>query len=333
MKQVFIPKISLRLMKRLQKPGFFFLIFLLNIFSAKAQYSLPLINQYYTNPYILNPAQAGGYDFPVIYITYKNQWNGVNGGPVTSSVTANTPFLKSSGIGINVYNDSYGLLDETKAVVSFSQTVFIDAEKHYISFGLSGGVINEHISLSRVVGETGKPLDPVAASYNNSNPFLPDLDFGLAYRYHRLTANFVVPDLIKFSSLTKRVNFRYEDLPLYFTSVAYEFPLGESFSFTPMVSAHAIQGVSNQFDISGLITFSEEVSLGIFYHNNQSFTVSIGYLAGKSLDINYAFTQSSAAIQQYFGNTNEISIGYHFSSGHESRSSKNRLIRCPKLAD
>ncbi len=297
-----------------------------------AQYNLPMINQYYTNPYLLNPAQAGGYDYPVAYLTYKSQWTGIDGAPVTSSFTANSPFLKSSGIGINIYNDASSFLSKTKLAISFSHTVFFDAEKHYLSFGVSGGIINQHAYISKVVGETGKPIDPLALGYNKLHPFYPDVDFGFAYRYHHLEANCVLPNLIKFAQINPSLNSSYSDLPLYFASLGYEFALGETFTFEPLIASHQIQGVSSQFDISTLFTFRNTVSLGAFYHNNQSYSISFGFLADRTWDINYAYTQSSHALQQYFGGTHEVSIGYHFSKGHESRSSKNRLIRCPHLS-
>jgi len=296
-----------------------------------AQYSLPMINQYYTNPYLLNPAQAGGYDYPVAYLTYKSQWTGLTGNPSTTSFTYNKPFMQSSGWGINIYNDGSGFLAKTEVQFSFSQTIFLDAEKQYLSFGLSAGILDQHINLSQVSGESGKPVDPVAQAYNTNHPIYPDFDFGLAYRNHGLFLNFVLPNLVKFTQITPSLSSSYADIPLYFASISYSFPLGNDFSLEPMVASHQIKGVGNQWDLSSLITYKESVSLGAFYHNNQSFSISLGYLYNKTWDFNYAYTQSASSIQQYFGGTHEISIGYHFSQGRESRSSKNNLIRCPKM--
>lgn len=304
--------------------------FLFSYFGSFAQYNLPMINQYYTNPYLLNPAQAGGYDYPVAYLTYKNQWAGVSGNPNITSFTYNKPFLQSSGWGINIYNDGSGFLYKTEALFSFSQTAFIDAENQYLSFGISAGIIDQHINLGQVSGEIGKPVDPVAIAYNSNHPIYPDFDFGMAYRNRGLFVNLVFPNLVKFTQISSSFSSAYADNPLYFASISYSFPVGDDFDFEPMVASHQVKGIGNQWDISGLITYKGSVSLGVFYHNNQSYSVSLGYLFNRSWDFNYAYTQSASSIQQYFGGTNEISLGYHFSEGHQSRSSKNKLIRCPK---
>ena len=297
----------------------------------KAQFNLPMINQYYTNPYLWNPAQAGGYDYPVVYLTYKDQWTDVAGHPTIASFTANTPVFKSSGVGISVYDDKSGFLSRTKAVLSFSQTLFINEEKQYISFGISGGIIDERINLGMVFGETGKPIDPVALTYNSNQPVYPDVDFGVAYHLYGLDADVVFPNLIKYSTYTKSLSSTFSGLPLFFASVGYNFNISDNWALHPKVALRKIDGINNEYDLCTLLTYGGSVSLGAFYHSDNTFSASLGFMINKSLDINYAYTQGSAALQQYFGNTHEISIGYHFSAGHESRSSKNLLIKCPHV--
>lgn len=324
-------------MRRSLTPVPFLIVFTLLIMGwinpLKAQFNLPMINQYYTNPYLWNPAQAGGYDYPVVYLTYKDQWSGVDGHPTVSSFTANAPVFGSSGIGLNVYNDQSGFLSRTKAVVSFSQTVFINAENNYISFGLSGGFIDQRINLGQVSGETGKPVDPVALGYNGNSPFYPDMDFGIAWHLYGLDADLVLPNLVRYTRLNRSLDNTFSGLPLFFASAGYNFNAGDHWAIHPKVAMRKIGGIGNQFDISTLFTLNGAFSLGAFYHSDKTFTFSLGYMINKALDINYAYTQNNAALEQYFGNTHEISIGYHFSSGRESRSSKNLLIRCPHVTN
>ena len=227
----------------------------------KAQFNLPMINQYYTNPYLWNPAQAGGYDYPVVYLTYKDQWTGVDGHPTVSSFTANAPVFKSSGIGINVYNDQSGFLSRTKAVLSFSQTVFIDAEKQYISFGVSGGIIDQRINLGQVSGEKGKPVDPIALGYNINRPLYPDLDFGIAYHLRGLDVDFVLPNLIKYAKYTQSLSSSFTGLPVFFSSIGYNFNLSDAWDLHPKLAMRKIDGFTNQFDISALLTYNGAVSL------------------------------------------------------------------------
>lgn len=300
---------------------------------VQAQFNLPLVTQYYTNPYLWNPAQAGGYDYPLVYLTYKDQWTGIQGHPTIASFTYNMPILSSSGIGINVYNDMAGFQSRTKAVVSFSQFVFINAEKQYISFGLSGGVINQRIDLSQVNGELNKAVDPVATAYNRANPFYPDLDFGIAYHFKGLDMDFVLPNLLKFTETNKSLSNAFIGLPVLFTSAGYNFPINEDLSLHPKVALRRVSGFGNLVTVSVMATYREALSIGVYYNTDKTITGSVGFMIDKNWDFNYAYTQNNSALQQFFGDTHEFTIGYHFSDGHQSRSSKNLLIKCPHTAN
>lgn len=297
---------------------------------TRAQTNLPLINQYYTNPYLWNPAQAGGYDHTVAFLTYKNQWSAVDGHPVITSFTANAPVFSASGAGINIYNDQSGFLRRTKAMLSFSQTIFIDQERTYISFGLSAGILFQAIDLSKVSGETGKPVDPVAAGFNGNIPFYPDVDLGIAFRMRGLDIDLAIPNLVKYTALSNSQNNIFTGLPLFFSSAGYNFQLDDDWAVHPKLAFRKVIGFSTQMDLSSMLTYKGKISLAAFIHSDKAFSLSLGFMANNSLDLNYAFTHTGGALNQYFGNTHEFSIGYHFYDAALRKSSKNLLIRCPR---
>lgn len=297
---------------------------------SRAQTNLPLINQYYANPYLWNPAQAGGYDHTVAFLTYKNQWSAVDGHPVVASFTANAPVFRSSGTGITLYNDQSGFLRRTKAMLSFSQTVFIDQEREYISFGLSAGILFQAIDLSKISGETGKPVDPVAVGYNEIIPLYPDLDLGIAVRIRGLDMDLAIPNLIKYTTLSSSQSRILTGLPLFFTSAGYNVQLSDDWAVHPKLAFRKISGFYTQMDLSSMLTYKGKISLAAFIHSDKGFSLSLGFMATNSLDLNYAYTHTNGALTQYFGNTNEFSLGYHFYDAAKRRSSKNLLIRCPR---
>jgi Type IX secretion system membrane protein PorP/SprF len=80
------------------KKNFLWAILLIGIFitlSGKiyAQ-QIPLYSQYFANPFIYNPAWAGLDKFGSVNITHRNQWDGIEGAPVTNLITVDLPFLR-----------------------------------------------------------------------------------------------------------------------------------------------------------------------------------------------------------------------------------------------
>jgi hypothetical protein len=63
-----------------------YIFFLFNVLSSQAQ-EIPVYNHFYTTPYLLNPAEAGAYPFMNASINHRQQWRGVEGAPVVTTIT------------------------------------------------------------------------------------------------------------------------------------------------------------------------------------------------------------------------------------------------------
>src|SRR4249920_3022539 len=55
----------------------------------------PFYTQYILNNYILNPAVTGIENYTDVKLSYRNQWAGINGAPVTTYFTIHSPINKS----------------------------------------------------------------------------------------------------------------------------------------------------------------------------------------------------------------------------------------------
>ncbi len=69
----------------------------------------PEFTQFYANPLYLNPAFAGTAHCPRVSLNYRNQWPGISGSFVTSSVSYDQHVdALSGGVGLLVWNDRAG---------------------------------------------------------------------------------------------------------------------------------------------------------------------------------------------------------------------------------
>src|SRR3569832_2281652 len=99
--------------KRKLKTVLFIAILFLSKVASYAQYG-PTFTQYIFNEAFINPAYTGSLDALAINASYRNQWVGVEGAPVTESFVAHTPaFHKKMGIGVTVMNEHIGVLKTT----------------------------------------------------------------------------------------------------------------------------------------------------------------------------------------------------------------------------
>src|SRR5476651_1593865 len=95
---------------------YLFIFFALYIQSGVAQ-QRPQYTQYVFNNYLLNPAVTGIENYTDVKAGYRSQWTGLEGAPVTSYLTVNTPigqnFIQGdatefpAGGGVNPYSRAY----------------------------------------------------------------------------------------------------------------------------------------------------------------------------------------------------------------------------------
>src|SRR5204863_9264443 len=70
------------------------ILLLLNSVCAAVAQQRPHYTQYILNNYILNPALSGIENYTDLKLSYRNQWTGIDGAPVTVYLSAHAPIGK-----------------------------------------------------------------------------------------------------------------------------------------------------------------------------------------------------------------------------------------------
>ncbi len=141
--------------------------------------NFPVYNSFYVNPFLYNPAEAAT-QFSYLYLTNRQQWTGVEGAPVLSSLSFNTLLNETrSGIGGKISSYKRGILNTTDITLSYAYGVSLN-KKNWLFFGLSGGVISNGIDLSKVT-DPDVLNDPALKDYLTNN-IQPVANFGMLFR-------------------------------------------------------------------------------------------------------------------------------------------------------
>lgn len=101
----------------------------------------PLYNQYQFNQLMINPAYAGIYRRLSVGMISRVQWAGVEGAPVTNTLTANTSLRRGQmGTGLTVVYDRFGVSENTEVQAAYAYILDLGFGK--LSMGLQSGMIN-----------------------------------------------------------------------------------------------------------------------------------------------------------------------------------------------
>jgi len=270
--------------------------------TVKAQLN-PLSSQYFQNQYLFNPAMAGLDQGFNINLDYRKQAIGVNGSPSTQSGTLEYAMNKV-GLGLNVYNDQSGLLRTTRAVVTYAYHLPLGADNQKLNFGLSGGLLNQRIQTSDLVGDAG---DATVANFNNKQNYL-DGDFGVSYTSNKLTVQGVMPNLHMLFSDNGTV-----DKSLFSAAASYKFGDPKDITLEPKAVFRAIKGATSIVDAGVNLAFNDNLfSLQGMYHSSKDATFGFG-INKTSFSLLAFYTTNTASLNYNANGDLELGVRFNLS--------------------
>src|SRR6218665_582771 len=248
------------------KKIFSIIVIQLSALAAFAQ-AKPSYTQYVLNNYILNPDVTGIENYTDIKLSYRNQWTGITGSPVTSYFTLHTPIGKSDlrtsatsfqvpgenprgkqyweeytapaphhGVGVMIMNDKAGYINRWSLGASYAYHKPLGV-KTTLSAGFTAGISSINLDRSKINWASLDPNDP-AVGYANGElkKIKPEVGAGLwlysADYFAGISVLNIVPGKVKFQSNNEHASY-YE--PNYFLTAGYRFLLGDDFNLIPSV--------------------------------------------------------------------------------------------------
>lgn len=299
----------------------------------------PQYTQYVLNNFLLNPALAGIENYLDLKIGYRNQWQGLDGAPVTSFVSINSPLGKDfiynnanslsgqgdnpmnrsykqnymaadphHGVGFQAANDKAGPFSRTDVSVSYAYHIGI-TERINLSAGVSAGISQIKLDVSHLTTESG--YDP-SISTGNRTTLVPDIASGVWLYGADFFAGISVQQL-----LPQKLSFSDEAIvdkgtldPHFFATAGYKVFLSEEIALMPSVMAKFVSAVPPSVDLNCKLAFSDKVWLGGGYRKGDSFSAMAGFNIGYFLNLSYSYDFTTSRLNTVSNGTHEIVLGF-----------------------
>jgi type IX secretion system PorP/SprF family membrane protein len=268
----------------------------------------PLYAQYINNPFVLNPAYAGMTSNLNASLSYRQQWVGFEGNPVTMNANAHIALGDNKmGAGLMIVSDKIGATEVNEIYGSYAYKLNISSDKT-LSFGLQAGFINfktDNSDLSLL-----DPNDPAFAGGTNENKF--SLGSGLILSGDRFFAGLSVPRMLK-----TRSDVGGEDLTLYTQHVyamgSYIFFLTDRVRFRPSVLTRLVSGAPASIDVNAAVILYEKYTGGVLARNFSTYGVFLQGLIKDTLRLGYAMEIPTGSSVGSRFTSHEITIGLRLS--------------------
>ena len=269
--------------------------------------------QYMYNTINVNPAYAGSRGALSIFGLHRTQWVGLDGAPVTNTVSINTPVNNSNlGLGLSLVNDRIGPTKENAISADVSYTIHT-SETWKLAFGVKATA-----NLFNVDASMLDPVNIADPSFQNYNEFTPNFGAGIYFHSDKAYIGFSVPNFIETNHYDDNEVAIYKEAISYYLIAGYVFNFSDTVKFKPALLTKMVEGAPLQADISGNFMFFDKLTLGVSYRWSASFSGMAGFQVTDGLYIGYAYDHETTNLNNYSSGSHEIFLRYELFSSISS---------------
>ncbi len=277
--------------------------------ASRAQQA-PQYTQYMYNTQTINPGYTGSRGVIGITPMHRSQWAGVDGAPVTQSLTFATPIGRHVGLGFSVINDRIGNGTNNTTDVNFDFSYGVrTSQEGTLSFGLKAGgrLITTDLNKLRYY-QPG--LDANNAESTNQK-FAPNIGVGAYYYTRDFYVGISVPRVLTtdyFDVDNGSTTYLAKDNLRYYGIIGWVNKLGRGWKFKPALLVNTSNGEPVNVDLSANFMYEDTYIIGASYRWNTAVSVLTGVQLSKNLLVGLAYDRETTALggTQFNNGTFEI---------------------------
>ena len=261
--------------------------------------------QYMYNTININPAYAGSRGALSMFALHRTQWVGLDGAPVTNTVSMHTPINESNlGLGVSLVNDKIGPTTENAISADLSYTLQT-SETWKLSFGIKATANLFDLDASKL-----NPVDATDPSLQNYSKFSPNIGAGLYLHSDNAYVGFSIPNFIQTNRYDDNEVAIFKEKINYYLIAGYVFNFNDYIKFKPAMLTKMVEGAPLQVDVSGNFMFYDKLMLGVSYRWSASLSAMVGFQITDGLYIGYGYDRETTNLDNYNSGSHEIFLRY-----------------------
>ncbi len=307
---------------------------------AAAQ-QLPQGSLYTLNPFVVNPALSGAYDFADVRLSYRRQWMGLDDAPNTAYLTAHTSigygdkaqpaprtprYANRSGLpptppvgswrfgaGTVLLADRTGPTERNLAQLTGAAHLSL-AGDWQLSAGLGAGVLQYNFRFDRIT--TATPSDPILPD-GRVSVLKPYFSVGLLARKGNFWGGLSVLSPLAVSlayaapaggETSSRL------LPHYYLTAAFRLHIAEDWALIPQIWVKRAGNAPLSLDGQLRVQYADRLWAGAQYRFRDSFGAVLGMALSSAFSLSYAYEYPLSAINSVSSGSHEILLGFRFNN-------------------
>jgi len=261
--------------------------------------------QYMYNTININPAYAGSRGALSMFALYRTQWVGLDGAPVTSTVSMNTPLNESNlGLGVSLINDKIGPTTENTISADLSYTI-PTSDTWNLSFGIKATANLFDLDATKL-----NPIQAADPSLQNYSTFSPNIGAGVYWHSDKAYIGFSIPNFIETNRYDDNEVAIFKERISYYLIGGLVFDLNDTVKFKPAFLTKMIEGAPLQVDVSANFMLYDKFMLGASYRWSAALSAMVGFQVSDGLYVGYGYDKETTNLDNYNSGSHEIFLRY-----------------------
>jgi type IX secretion system PorP/SprF family membrane protein len=263
--------------------------------------------QFLYNTNVINPGYAGYNDKMQFIASHRMQWAGLEGAPVTQTLTFGMPLLNNKlNVGAFVCNETIG----AKGLTTFQGNIsyHLHLPDGFLSFGIRGGIMNWRVKRSEM--NYHDPNDP-SSLVNSSNSMVANLDAGIAFSKKGFlfgASAFNLNEPVFFNSGSGDIN---QLLIHYYSYAGYRFKLNQKLTLRTTALVKYVKDAPLNYEGNIALIIKEKFHTAVTYRSSGMIGIMMQMYLNDKLHFGYSFDYTINDLKNYApAGTHEIFIGY-----------------------
>ncbi len=286
----------------------------------------PFMEGYSMDPFILSPAYAGVHNSKTLFLDYRSDWTGIDGGPKTYQLSYSDK-IGRVGFGGRFIYDKTDIFKQTLLLGTYSYEVNITNE-HIINFALSVGFFRNSIDLSKYYNDPTFVQDAALFNGQEQSRIKFATDISALYRYRQLEAGVLFSNVMFGTVKYANNDMTYKPLKNFLLHASYLLVIDNRWDVKPTFILRGGQHVPSLFEIAPTVTWNKRFWGNVLLRTGGIYGAGVGGEVYKGIMLNYSFNMSTNVALNAF-NSHQVTLGVKIFTPKKKESSKSIIKTLP----
>jgi type IX secretion system PorP/SprF family membrane protein len=296
------------------------IIIILTIFLPSVAFAqqFPFIDGYNLNQFILNPAYAGIKNSNTLFMDYRTDLTGFEGGPTTYVLTYNSKlktgdngksdsFLSHVGLGGKFVYDKADIFVQTLMLLTYTYEIKLSDDQK-VNFGLSTGLYRNSVDLGKYYNDPKFVMDEVLSSGLEKSYLKFTTEIGVLYRFRKVEAGILFSNMMFGIVKYPNSDLTYKPFRNYVLHSSYLSTIDVRWTLRSTAIIRGGKNIPPQIELSPTLIWSNRFWASTFLRSSGIMGLGAGGEVYDGIILNYSFGIGTKVILNTFS-SHQITLG------------------------